>query len=79
MPIQYTRTFIMICEVEIHLINRFNVTSDSNSFTCDYVTPDDKTDLAWKSFIHSFQRSHAGVNGPTSYTENHVGSITNSL
>ena len=42
MPIQYTRTFIRICEVEIHLINRFNVTSDSNSFTCDYVTPDDK-------------------------------------
>ena len=25
MPIQYTRTFIMICEIEIHPINRFNV------------------------------------------------------
>ena len=53
MPIQYTRTFIMICEVEIHLINRFNVTSDSNSFTCDYVTPDDKYWFGVE-IIHSF-------------------------
>ena len=68
MPIQYTRKFIMI--VKLKYTKLVGLTWLVKQFhVWLYVTPDD----------NSFQRSHAGMNGPTSYTENHEGRISNSL
>ena len=69
----------MNMNVDIHLINRFNVGRQSVSRSIT-LTSDDKYWFGVKSSILSllsFQQGHAEVNGPPYYPENRVGRITN--